>query len=274
MPEGPELLLSADYIRPLLQERTIIKAYPTNNSRYAITLPEGYVAFQNYIDQGQCQVQDVQVKGKFMFWQFSDNWSLWCTFGMSGRMSPQRDHHPCFVFQLDNSTEMVFDDTRHFGTIKFSNNPQALTAKLNELGWDALSQPLDINRRNWIKNKLFRSNKTIVEILMDQKIFCGVGNYIKCESLYVSGLSPWRLGKSLNHDDIDRLCQAIVNVVNTSYQQRGATILTYKTADGAEGDYANFFKVYGKKQDPQGLPIKKETTSDGRTTHWVPAIQI
>ena len=58
-----------------------------------------------------------------------------------------------------------------------------------------------------------------------------------------------------------------------SFESGGATIRTYKDFNGESGEYGNRFIVYNQKQDPLGNPVIKEKTKDGRTTHWVPAVQ-
>ncbi|CAM6003616.1 unnamed protein product [Sphagnum balticum] len=89
---------------------------------------------------------------------------------------------------------MVFNDPRHFGTIKFTHKKADLDAKLKELGWDPLAYPYDTHER-FITSRLASAkyaNKTIGEVLMNQSLFAGVGNYIRAEALYEAGISPWR----------------------------------------------------------------------------------
>ena len=229
------------------------------------------------ISKENVKVTDVNVKGKFMYWTFNNNWHMFSTFGMTGQWSPKEGKHPCFGFYLGESPlesfeTMFFNDPRHFGTIKFTSSKQELQDKLNDLGWDPLQQKVE-NYTNYLNSKIRNSDKSISQLLMDQTIFAGVGNYIKSEALYASALSPWRAGNSLTEADIDNLCQNIINVMETSYKYQGATIQTYKTAFGAEGKYSSCFKVYGQKSDPLGNKIIKEETPDKRTTHWCPAIQ-
>jgi hypothetical protein len=40
-----------------------------------------------------------------------------------------------------------------------------------------------------------------------------------------------------------------------------------------EGKFSFFFQVYGRKTDPDGKPVKKEKTPEGRVIHWVPDVQ-
>jgi formamidopyrimidine-DNA glycosylase len=213
-----------------------------------------------------------------MYWTFSNGWYLLNTFGMTGQWSPAKGKHSCFGIRhgksqiLDNQ-HIYFNDPRHFGTIKFTNNKKYLYDKLNELGWDPLADGISDSNINWIKNKLSNSKKNIGVLLMDQGLFCGVGNYIRAESLYRSKISPWCLACNLTNEEIVNLCQSVVYVMQESYDHQGATILTYKDAYGAEGKYSGCFKVYGKKEDPLGRKVIKEKTPDGRTIHWCPEIQ-
>jgi formamidopyrimidine-DNA glycosylase len=277
MPEGPEVKLSADLIRPLVVNKTLKSAHSTANSRYGDSR-NGYSSelgefgrFQDFTMD--TKVLSVDVRGKFMYWTFTDNWYMSCTFGMTGQWSPQEGKHPCFIFEFTDGSKMCFNDHRHFGTIKFTNNPQAIMDKLDELGWDPLSMHL-VDNIPWLKSKLSRTGKPIAEVLMDQSVFAGVGNYIRAEALYLSKISPWRPANLLTPDEILRLGQSVVGVMNESYQHQGATISTYKTAYGEDGNYSTLFKVYGQKKDPLGNAIIKQKTPDKRIIHWCPSVQV
>lgn len=275
MPEGVEVKLSAEVIRPLLLEHVVYDAFPIPAGRYGGgSVPEGYQAFRDSLVSKDVTVTDVQVKGKFMYWTFSNGWYLFNTFGMTGQWSPTQGKHPCFTFVLNVDVpyeEMHFNDHRHFGTVKFVLSEVALKKKLDELGWDPLQMNLQKNLP-WLKQQLAKSSKPIGEVMMDQGVFAGVGNYIRAEALYLSKLSPFRAAKSLTDKEISTLCQSVVDVMEESYKHQGATISTYKTVYGEEGKYSGLFKVYGQKQDPLGNKIVKQD-SGGRTIHWCPTVQ-
>lgn len=273
MPEGVEVKISSDLIKPLVLGKRVVDASVGNTSRYKSEDPEGFDNFQESLQYSDVRVEEINVKGKFMYWKFNNGWYLMNTFGMSGQWSAIVGKHPCFFLDFDDSSKIVFNDPRHFGTIKFVRGESTLKEKLGELGWDPLVRSIQ-EYDAFIHSHLRISKKTIGELLMNQRLFAGVGNYIRAEALYLSKLSPWRTGNSLNSDEIDRLQQAIVDVMKDSYNHQGATILTYKDAYGAEGKYSSCFKVYGKIVDPLGNKIKKETAADGRTIHWSPTVQI
>jgi formamidopyrimidine-DNA glycosylase len=290
MPEGPEVKLSADLIRPLVVGKKIKIAYSTDNSRYGDSKKATSMLGEHYSMLGEhykslclqgadVWINSVSTRGKFMYWKLSldentdtPGWVMFSTFGMTGQWSPTKGKHPCFVFEFTDRTQMVFNDPRHFGTIKFYHISE-LQKKLDELGWDPLSMPLDKNLK-WVTQQLSRTSKSVAEVLMDQTVFSGVGNYIRAEALYLSKLSPWRDSNKLTPDQIETLCKSIVSVMESSYQHQGATIQTYKTAYGEEGRYSTLFQVYGRKEDPMGRKIVKQQTPDKRSIHWCPEVQV
>lgn len=284
MPEGVEVKLSAELVRPLVQGRRIISVETHPSSRYSTIDPDGFKKFKDSLSKS-VDIIDVSTKGKFMYWTFSNDYYMTCGFGMTGQWSPIKGKHPCFsITYLDNDEEkkMYFNDPRHFGSIGFINTYAQLNAKLSSLGWDPLKDSLEtiktpaVTITGWlpyITKTIRASKKPIGQMLMDQSLFAGVGNYIRAEALYASKLSPWRAGNSLSAEEIKTLCEAIIEVMNESYKYQGATILTYKDAFGNEGKYSSCFKVYGQKTDPLGNKIIKEETPDKRTIHWCPTLQ-
>jgi DNA-formamidopyrimidine glycosylase len=275
MPEGPELKLSANLIKPLIVGRKIkVLDFPTT-SRYYFNSPDGLIAFIADDKKNKSEIQNINVKGKFMYWTIND-WYMFITYGMTGQFAPKAGKHVCMGLTLQDDvsndiSNIYFNDPRHFGTIKFVNGEVNLKKKLAELGWDPLSG--DLADYGYAMRKVYVSNKPIGQLLMDQKLFAGVGNYIRAEALYQVQMSPWRPGSSINREEMIKLFDALAEVMKISYQHQGATIQTYVTPYGEEGKYSSCFKVYGQKQDPLGNPIKKETTPEGRTIHWCPTIQ-
>lgn len=278
MPEGVEVKLSADLIRPLVVGQRVLNAVPSKKGRYGNSKIEGFEEFLKQLEKSSVRIKSVDNKGKFMYWTFDNDWYLFSTFGMTGQWSPQEGKHPCFSFYLGESTDVpynfiYFNDPRHFGTLKFVHGKNNLEDKLNDLGWDPLDQKLNNFNILSIKSKI-NSSKPIGQLLMDQSIFAGVGNYIRAEALYLSKISPWLPGSLLSVEELSLLCESIVTVMEDSYKYQGATIQTYKTPYGSEGKYTSFFKVYRKSVDPFGNKVIRESTPDKRTIYWSPTVQM
>jgi formamidopyrimidine-DNA glycosylase len=279
MPEGPELARSRDALQRIVSGNCI-NSFKIVGGRYRDKEPVGLAGFRAALDEASLLIDSVNVKGKFMWWEFfTENnvrWDMWCTYGMSGRWTtaPADKHTGATMTILTGggiAKELNFHDPRHFGTLKFSNDNQALIKKLGSLGPDMLNGPPE--REAFKDRMLLRPRRTLAEALMDQSTISGVGNYIKAEALYLAELSPHRTCDSLSTAECERLRQQIINVMKASYVTGGATIRTYRNADGTVGSAQGRFVVYGNRTDPMGNPVVKEGTKDGRTTHWVPSIQ-
>ena len=277
IPEGPEILLSKDAIKPLLINQKVTQIKIGEKSRYRRKPLKGLVEFQKAIDESLV-ISNVETRGKFMYWSFSNDWFMFCGFGMSGQWSPNPGEHCCIEVKMIGSdgaaSSLYFDDPRHFGNIQFVKGERELLNKLDELGWDPLYHGYTEAFCNFIYQKCQRKDKPIGQLLMDQAIFSGVGNYIRAEVLYEMKMSPWRKSKDLSKADVLSLCQTIIKVMTDSYQHQGATILTYKDPYGSRGKYSDGFKVYRQSTDPLGNQVITEETPDGRTIHWCPAVQV
>ena len=279
MPEGPELARSRDHLRGILcgAELTKFEAY---GGRYAKRQPDGLRELRDVMERNTVVVGDVNVKGKFMWWTLRpdmtcETWYLFCTYGMSGMWTTiPLDKHTTAIASVRgifSHATVQFHDPRHFGTLKFVRGKEALDRKLATLGPDMLNAPP--NEEPFREALLRKGHKTLAEVLMDQSVVSGVGNYVKAEALYLARLSPHRRPDELITAEISRLRRAIIDVMKASYESGGATFATYFQGDGRPGQATSRFVVYGNRTDPLGNPVVREETKDGRTTHWVPAVQ-
>jgi formamidopyrimidine-DNA glycosylase len=108
-----------------------------------------------------------------------------------------------------------FDDVRNFGTLKFVLDMKLLAKKLSKLGHDPLKRDLDCPHfKSMIKKK---KKKTIAQVLMNQSVISGIGNYLKAEILYAARVSPHRECDSLTDKELGRICKYTNQIMNTSY---------------------------------------------------------
>lgn len=267
MPEGPEVRIITDQLSTNLKGR-ILQEVQVVGGRFVQKPPENMEHLQLPVE-----ITAVKCKGKFIWFTFANGWYLFNTLGMTGSWGAVKEKHSAIRLKLDEG-EIFFSDPRHFGTVKFAYGTNILQDKLNTIGMDLLDAGLtkkDVSEE--FQKKIQGSNATIVELLMNQKVFSGVGNYIKAETLYRSKVSPWRQGKSLSKEECLALVKNATDILVDSYKVGGATIATYKNFEGEVGHYSGKLMVYGKTTDPRGNPVKSEETPDKRTTWWVPKVQ-
>lgn len=271
MPELPEVARTVYSLKQVIDKK-ILEEVIIRSGRYAKHGdPAGLARFR---DDLPATIDDISFQGKLIIFEFSGNsgrkWWAWNTLGMSGgwRTSPLKHSH--IEFRTKHKS-VFFTDVRNFGTLKFTDDLKETNKKKSTIGPNHLSDEIS---DSLFKERLMKyPNRTLPEVLMNQSLIGGIGNYIKAEVLYIAGVSPHRLVNSLSDPEFSALNQATRNVVRTSYARRGATISTYRDIDGDDGDFRFYFRVYGRAICENGFSVIRETTKDKRMTHWVPQIQ-
>jgi formamidopyrimidine-DNA glycosylase len=74
----------------------------------------------------------------------------------------------------------------------------------------------------------------------------GVGNIYADEALWQAQIHPERSADSLTRPELDRLTQAIQDVLRLGIERRGTSISTYVDAEGSYGENQAFLKAYGR----------------------------
>jgi DNA-formamidopyrimidine glycosylase len=287
MPEGPEVRIIAEELHALLNGKTL-KDITLNSGPYLTSKREEYVTLREdlrklhlILSKRDVRVNFVRCKGKYIYMQlglYQDGQCVGVRYlgnhlGMTGHWRTDKGlHSHITISYTDPSTpekiqEIYFDDARRFGNF-FVLTQAELKDKLSTLGVDVLGPNFT---KEALKSALNKSpNKALGVILLDQEIICGVGNYLRADTLYVARLNPRRTPSSLTENEWEALYQAIYSVTRKSYEAHGTTIQTYRDVYMKPGYYDPL--VYGKKKDPEGHPVRVVTIG-GRTMHWVPAVQ-
>ncbi len=269
MPEGPEVRRTTDGLLECFLNKEV-ELLEFGSGRYSKKDPPGYLDFCEDLPK---LVTGVGCKGKFIYFLFADGSSLWNTLGMSGYWSSKPGKHCRAALTTTDHWTMFYNDMRNFGTFKYVNTQEELAKKLSSIGPDLLSDEVSVSQFKEALLKGKRAEKPISQLLMDQAVVSGVGNYLKAEILYSTKISPHRICKDLTEKEFQRLLHASKSIMNLSYESGGATIRNYKGPSGKNGVYTRRFAVYNQKTDPLGNTVVREKTADKRTTHWVPELQ-
>ncbi len=215
-------------------------------------------------------ISKINCHGKFIWWEldFSNGMDGYVSngLGMTGGWNQYKTKHSQLYLKLDNGKEIYFNDVRHFGNFKYlGNNKDILNKCLKKLGPDLLKGFDEV-----YVARLKRQHGNICEVLMNQKIFAGIGNYIKNESLYRAGINPWSMIKDLDENKCRKLLVEVCAVMQESYTAGGCSVKDFFHMDGNKGSYQDKLLVYGKKMIRENM-IQKDQTPDKRSTYWVPA---
>lgn len=271
MPELPEVARTALSLHQRMHDSELneVNILSGRYSRHGV--PPG---FNEFTEDLPAKIEKVSFSGKLLIFYLIGRsgkpWFIWNTLGMSGgwRLEPSKHGH---VEMKTTKGNFYFTDPRNFGTLRFTDSEEMTKRKSNGIGPNHLQHEItdDLLRSRYEKFP----ELTLAAVMMNQSIIGGIGNYIKAEALYRANLSPHRLIKTLDSNDYSRLNRALYEVIQGSFENRGASIRTYANLDGESGDFPFFFKVYGRKTCEAGFPVLNETTQDGRTTWWVPQLQ-
>lgn len=261
MPEGPEVKLFVDKLNYLYKGKSIDKV-EVLSGRY-IKKP-----IENIETLSGKTINSFNCKGKFI-WIDIDGIIAFNTLGMTGSWNKHKIDHSRIGIYFSDGNKLYFNDIRNFGTFQLKSSAE-LARKLKSIGPDMLSDPPN----DFVSRLRKYNHKNICEVIMNQKVISGVGNYIKAESLWYSRINPHSMIKDLTDKNLDTLDKAIRFVINKSYEEQGASIQSYYTFEGESGNATQGFVVYGRDKDYNGHQVIKETTLDKRTTHWVKNRQV
>jgi endonuclease-8 len=138
---------------------------------------------------------------------------------------------------------------------------------LTELGPDILVEPFD--DAEYLRRMRRNDAREIGDAVLRQRIVAGIGNIYKSESLFMTGIDPWRRVSSLDDADLVRIREQATRIMRDGVLD--ARAITY-TGPGRPGQWA-----YGRS----GLPCRRCGTAilsarqgeDQRTTYWCPSCQ-
>ena len=82
------------------------------------------------------------------------------------------------------------------------------------------------------------------------------------------------IGIYLGENDIRNIYLNSHKIVMASYNKGGGSSGDFTDLENKNGTFHTHLKVYTQLYDPLGNKVKKENTSDKRTTHWVPEVQL
>jgi len=255
MPEGPEVKIASDYFNQFFLSSKQIE-FEIISEYY----DKKYFDVFNTISTLLKVVKPTYTIGKNIFLDIGSDLIFNFHLGMTGGWSDELVKH-CHFRVFDCKREIFFKDVRKFGNMKIITQAQ-FNEKFNPL-YDILHKSYSFKSHlNYLESKI-NPKKSICAIIMDQKYFPGVGNYIKSESLYASKIHPEEKWENLNKEMRVNLIKNIQIVMCNSYNSGGAELKDFKNPFNA----SKFsLKIYGKNYTEESNLVISKKTSDYRKT--------
>ena len=306
MPEGPEVLITAQYLFSKIKHCEVneIKILGGKYSHKELSGKHFLNGTTRYT------LMNINTKGKLLWFTMVNNKNkqlfLLSHFGLTGGWSFDKSKDNKIELKLTKNNEplsIYYDDPRNFGSVMITDDQTTLTSKLNKLAPDFLQESFSDDDfysriKTFLNKSKKRSNVLLGKLLMRQNksdgIGSGIGNYLAPEIMYDAKISPLRTIGSLSKMDIFALAHSIKYIIKLSYFNNktgymanfGTFTREHKKGiqSGLYPDYhpdiilksadAFEFKVYRQKVDPYGNEVKiDKTINDNRSTYWVPNVQ-
>lgn len=145
-----------------------------------------------------------------------------------------------------NNNILRYNDPRRFGLIMYFDNLDDCFL-LNKLGIEPLTNEFNAE---YLFNKINKRKTTIKQLIMDNSIVVGVGNIYACESLFLSNISPIRLGNTIHLAECSILVSKIKYILQEAIKLGGSSLRDHKQTNGNMGYFQNIHNVYGRKNQP------------------------
>ena len=166
--------------------------------------------------------------------------------------------------------ELRFVDARSFGQmwwIPASRLPETVIQGLARLGPEPFAADFSAA---YLRQRLAGSRRSIKTALLDQSLVAGVGNIYADECLYAAGIRPHTACYRLSLRRLDRLREALQEVLQASIQAGGTTFSDFRHVSGLNGNYGGQAWVYRREGQPCrrcGTTIRRDRLG-GRSSHW------
>jgi formamidopyrimidine-DNA glycosylase len=224
------------------------------------------------------RVVSLDRRGKYLIFRFESGRALLVHLRMTGtfRHDPHevaaQDPYVRAVVRLDDGSDVAYRDVRRFGTWLLLE-PNELDDYLEpRVGEELLERRLSARA---YEERLAGRRAPIKAVLLDQRVFAGVGNIYADEALWWARIHPLRPANTLDRTEIQALLRGVRRALRRGIERQGATLSEYRRPDGTRGGMQLEFRVYGRADEPClrcGTPIEK-TRAGGRGTWYCPGCQ-
>ncbi len=258
MPELPEV----EVVKQSLQKKIlnlIIKKVKINDINLRYRLNQG--EFSKLVGK---KFKKIKRRSKFLIFEIEKNLIMLVHLGMTGKfffvdkknikyktsfyytIDQKKDQkHDRVIFIFQNRQRLIYNDIRKFGFIKlYSLSKFKENSHIKKLGPEPLEKNFNFK---YLKKYIFKRNRNIKNILMDQNCISGLGNIYVNEILFLSGVKPTRKVVSLNDVEINKIINNTKKILKKSIKSGGSSIKDFSSDNGKKGLFQQHFKVYGRR---------------------------
>lgn len=223
-----------------------------------------------------CKVEEGARRGKYLLFGTAAG-TLLIHLGMSGALrvsdpdTPWRKHDH-FALGLGSGKQLRFHDPRRFGAVLLVHGDPAAHPLLAELGPEPLGPDFTAA---YLHARCAGRATAIKAVIMDSHVVTGVGNIYACEALFMAGIHPAMAAGKVSLKRLERLVEAIREVLAASIEMGGTTLRDFLRENGEPGYFKQTLRVYDREGEPCrvcGTAVRR-LVQTGRSTFYCPACQ-
>lgn len=216
MPEGPEIRRAADEVEDAVINKFILK----------VTFGLDHLQHWEPKFIG-VRVNAVETYGKAMLTHFNNGLVIYSHNQLYGRWIC------CPAKQIPDSTRQlrlgIYAEDQwallySASSIEVLREDELLQHHfIKKLGRDVLKPEISTD---YIVDKLLSNhyrNRQIGGFLTEQSFVAGLGNYLRCEILFIVGLNPASKPSTLNRQKVEQLASTVIDLPRQSYKSKGIT---------------------------------------------------
>ena len=187
-------------------------------------------------------ITGVARRGKYLIFGLTSGEKLIIHLRMTGSLllkpnSAEPDKFIRAILYLDKENRLYFRDPRKLGVMWLVEDTNSIVGKLGPEPLEADFTPQVLAQR------LTNRTAPVKALLCDQTFIAGIGNMYADEALFTARIHPLRSGKCLPQDEVERLHNAIQQVLWAAIGNKGASVDTYFRPGGELGTAHFEFKV-------------------------------
>jgi len=217
MPEGPEIHRAADRIRNALEGK------PLRNVNFEF---QPILGMEHHFEHST--IEKVEARGKALLihgphrvlYAHNQLYGRWMV-NKKGRKLPESRRSLRLIFESDSHVVRLFSAT---DVCLLEHHEVDQHPYIAKLGPDVvLKSTRAVDILHHISQKKYQ-RRQLGGLLLDQGFLSGVGNYLRSEILFRAGLRPNRTISSLTKEELQRFCDATIEIVRRAFEQKGITV--------------------------------------------------
>jgi formamidopyrimidine-DNA glycosylase len=223
-----------------------------------------------------CRIESGMRRAKYLLFGTKKG-TLLVHLGMSGNLRvltpdvPFKKHDHVAI-TLDSGRQLRLHDPRRFGAVLWITGDPLKHPLLASLGPEPLGEEFTATHLHAACNG---KSAAIKVAIMDAHIVVGVGNIYASEALFMAGIDPRKAAGKVSRPRLEKLVQAIREVLAASIEMGGTTLRDFVNESGEPGYFAQTLRVYDREGEACrtcGAKIKRLVLGQ-RSTYYCPKCQ-